>query len=310
MSPAVAALFAALLAAVAFFGRHPHAYPSLSASLARKGSLSAAGISRRCLRGPAGGPLRDTRQSLRMKGKLLIPGEDGLDDEGTFTPFMKPLTKVEREKYGKPKIMLRNLRFGAGPWMERAEMVDILLRSGVTPESIIEDGGIGGMEQGNWRVALEVLRTLEELGCPDEVLEYFRSDDDMADVVFGLRTTPKEIRVRAAEYAYSREFDRRDTEAMSKFITDYERMPEAMKEHFGFTPEDCMALRFYIQASESTDDGCYNQYVQRARNSGASEAAMKKFDELDMMTQEERRKIIYQFKHDTEEYDRALTTSI
>eukprot|EP00471_Norrisiella_sphaerica_P012172 CAMPEP_0184495098 /NCGR_PEP_ID=MMETSP0113_2-20130426/30377_1 /TAXON_ID=91329 /ORGANISM="Norrisiella sphaerica, Strain BC52" /LENGTH=360 /DNA_ID=CAMNT_0026881137 /DNA_START=45 /DNA_END=1127 /DNA_ORIENTATION=- len=251
---------------------------------------------------------------LKPNGKLLIPGKDGVDETGgTFTPYMRPLTRDETTKYGSNQQMLQTLRFQAAPWFERAEMVDILLRAGVPPETIMEDGGVSSMEQGEWRVAFEVLNSLEKLGAEPELLKYFKGDEVGAEVLFGLRYTPKDIRLAAANYCSEKNLDKGGAELLSRNIVAYSRInrlkPEATT-GFEYTPADAAALRLYMQAAEVNEDSKAAAYIQEAKDSGCSATAMEKFNELEKMEFAERRKIIFKFKQDTEEYDRALTVDI
>eukprot|EP00472_Partenskyella_glossopodia_P010748 CAMPEP_0197531182 /NCGR_PEP_ID=MMETSP1318-20131121/34493_1 /TAXON_ID=552666 /ORGANISM="Partenskyella glossopodia, Strain RCC365" /LENGTH=253 /DNA_ID=CAMNT_0043087305 /DNA_START=252 /DNA_END=1013 /DNA_ORIENTATION=+ len=251
------------------------------------------------------------QRNVGVRGRLLIPGQDGVDDSGTFTPFMKPLTKDLAGKYGKPKKMLQELRFNAGPWQERAEMVDILLRSGIPPETITDEGGVSHMEQGNWRVALAVLRSLEDLGASAEIVDSFKNDESNADIMFGLRYVPKEVRVAAASYVLEKGFhEMKDVEDLSKNIVDYTRIKDEGKEGFEYTPADCYALRLYMKAAETMDEQTLETCIEQAKDSGCSASALQKIDELEGMSSEQRRKIIYRFTSDTEEFDKALTVDV
>ncbi|GAB5370870.1 hypothetical protein AAMO2058_001530400 [Amorphochlora amoebiformis] len=240
---------------------------------------------------------RSRREGLRVQGKLLIPGEDGVEEDSLFIPFMKPLSKGEREKFGNPAQMLKVLRFQAAPWME------------VSPETITEDGGVTCMEQGNWKVALEVYRSLQEEGASMEVLNTFSDSEESAEVMFALRYTPKEIRRAAAEYAVEKNMDSRDAEVLSRNIVDFMRIQERARVGFEYTPADCKALRLYMQACEEQDEKAYKSIVEEARQCGASATALARFDELNEMDLSKRRQQIYKFAHDTEEFDRALTVS-
>mmetsp|Transcript_6962 Transcript_6962/g.10622 ORF Transcript_6962/g.10622 Transcript_6962/m.10622 type:complete len:307 (+) Transcript_6962:32-952(+) len=243
-----------------------------------------------------------------VKG-LLIPGQGGVDEDVVFTPFMKPLSREERTKYGQPDKILRNLRFQTAPWLERAEMIDVLLRSGVTLDTIIDEGGVTAMEQGNWRVALEVFKTLEELGASEDVLDFFR-DEDNAQIAFELRNTPKEIRKEAAEYAVEMGFDDAQANALTRNINDYVRCNDRAKFGFEYTPADAMALKYYKQAAEEQDDNKYQDIVADARATGCSPTATAYFDEMDKMSVRERRQIILRFMSDTELFDQQLTVSV
>eukprot|EP00466_Bigelowiella_natans_P004047 jgi/Bigna1/131601/aug1.14_g6309 len=200
---------------------------------------------------------------------------------------MKPLSREETGKFGSVKNMVQNLRYRAAPWMERAEMIDILLRSGVSPEAITEDAGVTSMEQGNWRVALEVMNSLKSLGLSSSNVTTTTHQNDpkmkssnttramkrmLRRVAFGLRYIPKDLRVEAAKYAMEKNMDSIESESLSRNIVDYNRIKSRVGENalkgFEYTPADCVALRLYIQAAEDYDQNNVAGTISKARETG------------------------------------------